>query len=62
MDKLATYAKNAGSSSEADFARESIENPSAYLEKGYQNVMPNFGQTLSDKQVSDLVAYLTQKG
>jgi len=23
--------------------------------------MPNFGQTLSDKQIADLVAYLTQK-
>jgi mono/diheme cytochrome c family protein len=24
--------------------------------------MPDFGQTLSAKQISDLVAYLTQKG
>jgi mono/diheme cytochrome c family protein len=62
LDKLASYAKTAGSASEADFARASIENPSAYLEKGFQNVMPNFGQTLSAKQISDLVAYLTQKG
>jgi mono/diheme cytochrome c family protein len=23
--------------------------------------MPNFGQTLSDKQIADLVAYVTQK-
>ena len=43
------------------FTHESIANPSAYIEKGYANAMPNFGQTLSDKQIADLVAYLTQK-
>jgi|SRR6266511_1840286 mono/diheme cytochrome c family protein len=62
LDKLAQYAKGANSGSLQEFTRESIENPSAYLEKGYPNVMPNFGQTLSGKQISDLVAYLTQKG
>jgi mono/diheme cytochrome c family protein len=61
LDKLAEYAKTANQPLAA-FARESIANPSAYVEKGYQPTMPDFGQTLSAKQISDLVAYLTQKG
>lgn len=61
LDKLAEYAKNAKQPLD-EFTRESIANPSAYVEKGYQPTMPNFGQTLSAKQISDLVAYLTQKG
>jgi cytochrome c oxidase subunit 2 len=61
LDKLAGYAKTANQGSLQDFTHESIANPSAYIEKGYPNAMPNFGQTLSDKQIADLVAYLTQK-
>jgi mono/diheme cytochrome c family protein len=61
LDKLSQYAKAANQPLEA-FVRESIANPSAYVEKGYQPTMPDFGQTLSAKQISDLVAYLTQKG
>jgi mono/diheme cytochrome c family protein len=61
LDKLAQYAKTANQGSLQDFTHESIANPSAYIEKGYANAMPNFGQTLSDKQIADLVAYLTQK-
>ena len=61
LDKLAQYAKTANQGSLQDFTHESIANPSAYIEKGYANAMPNFGQTLSDKQIGDLVAYLTQK-
>jgi cytochrome c oxidase subunit 2 len=61
LDKLAQYAKTANQGSLQDFTHESIANPSAYIEKGYPNAMPNFGQTLSDKQIADLVAYLTQK-
>jgi cytochrome c oxidase subunit 2 len=60
LDKLAQYAKTANQGSLADFTHESIANPSAYIEKGYPNAMPNFGQTLSDKQIADLVAYVTQ--
>ena len=59
LDKLPGYAKTAGQPLDA-FAHESIQNPSAYVEKGYQPTMPDFGQTLSAKQISDLVAYLTQ--
>lgn len=61
LDKLAQYAKTANQGSLADFTHESIANPSSYIEKGYPNAMPNFGQTLSDKQIADLVAFLTQK-
>lgn len=61
LDKLAGYAKTAKQPL-AEFTRESIANPSAYVEKGFQPTMPDFGQTLSAKQISDLVAYLTQPG
>jgi mono/diheme cytochrome c family protein len=60
LDKLAQYAKTANQGSLEAFTQESIANPSAYIEKGYPNAMPNFGQTLSAKQIADLVAYLTQ--
>jgi cytochrome c oxidase subunit 2 len=60
LDKLAQYAKQANQGSLEEFTRESIANPGAYLQPGYQNVMPNFGQTLTPKQIADLVAYLTQ--
>ena len=61
LDKLPEYAKAANQPLDA-FTHESIANPSAYVEKGYQPTMPDFGQTLSAKQISDLVAYVTQKG
>jgi cytochrome c oxidase subunit I len=60
LDKLPDYAKTANQGSLEEFTHESIANPAAYIEKGYSNAMPNFGQTLSDKQIADLVAYLTQ--
>ena len=60
LDKLAQYAKNAGANSTADFARESITDPGAYVEKGYQDIMPTTFAKLSPKQISDLVAYLTK--
>jgi mono/diheme cytochrome c family protein len=62
LDKLAVYAKRANNGTLEEFARESIANPTAYVEKGFQPTMPNFGQTLTAKQISDLVAYLTQQG
>jgi mono/diheme cytochrome c family protein len=58
LDKLADYAKKANQGSLADFTHESIANPTAYIEKGYPPTMPDFGQTLSDKQIADLTAYL----
>jgi mono/diheme cytochrome c family protein len=60
LDKLADYAKKANQGSLAAFTQESIASPSSYIEKGFPNSMPDFGATLSDKQIADLVAYLTQ--
>ena len=62
LDKLAQYAKQANSGSEAVFAFESIKSPSTYIQPGYEKAapMPNFGQILKDKQIADLVAYLTK--
>jgi mono/diheme cytochrome c family protein len=60
LDKLPQYAKAANMGSLSDFIHESIVNPGAYVEKGYSNVMPNFGSTLSAKQVADLEAFLKQ--
>lgn len=59
LDKLADYAKQANQGSLTDFVHESIKNPSSYIQPGFSNSMPNFG--LSDKQIADLVAYLTKK-
>ena len=59
LDKLAGYAKTAKMPL-ADFVHQSIQDPGAYVESGYQNIMPNFGQTLTPQQISDLVAYLTK--
>lgn len=61
LDKLPQYAQDADQGSLEAFTRESIANPSAYIEKGYPPSMPDFGQTLSDKQLADLVTYLTNK-
>jgi mono/diheme cytochrome c family protein len=58
LDKLADYAKKANQGSLEAFTAQSIKDPGAYVESGYSNIMPNFG--LSDKQIADLVAYLTK--
>ena len=60
LDKLAQYAKQANQGSLEEFTFESIKNPASYVQAPYQNIMPNFGQTLSDKQIADIVAYLTK--
>ena len=62
LDKLPAEAQKAGKPLQ-DFVRESIVNPNAYIEPGYQkNVMPGtFGQ-LPRAQLDALVKFLTQKG
>jgi mono/diheme cytochrome c family protein len=44
------------------FVRESIVDPNKEIAKGYQpNIMPQtFGQSLSEKEIDDLVAFLTK--
>ncbi len=44
----------------ADFIKESIEDPDAYIAKGYsKGIMPTtFDESLSGKQMNDLVAFI----
>jgi cytochrome c1 len=61
LDNLAADAKKANQGSLEDYTAASIKNPSAYVVPGFPaNVMPSFA-SLSDKQVADLVAFLTKK-
>jgi cytochrome c551/c552 len=57
LDKLDQYAKQANQPLK-NFVFDSIKTPSAYVQPGYQNIMPDLH--LSDKQAGDLVAYLTK--
>ena len=58
LDDLAANAKTANRGTVQEYTAESIEDPGAYVVPGYPNgVMPQF--QLSDKQVADLVAFLT---
>jgi mono/diheme cytochrome c family protein len=61
LDKLAADAAKANRGTLAQYTAESIKNPGAYVVPGFPNgVMPVFS-SLSDKQVADLVAFLTKK-
>ena len=61
LGNLAADAKKANPGSLEQYTAESIKNPGAYVVPGYSDgVMPAFS-SLSDKQVADLVAFLTQK-
>jgi cytochrome c oxidase subunit II len=59
LDKLPALAQKAGKPLE-DFIRESIVDPNAYIEPGFQkNVMPaTFGKALSKQELDSLVQYL----
>ena len=62
LGKLAADAQKANQGSLEQYTFDSIKNPSAYVVPGYPNgVMPNYGAQLNDKQIADLVAFLTQK-
>ena len=59
LDKVAADAQKANRGSVEQYVAESIQNPNAYVVPGYpEGVMPAF-TSLSDKQVSDLVAFVT---
>jgi cytochrome c oxidase subunit II len=61
LDKLPAYAKQAGKPL-ADFVRESIVDPNAYVQPGFpKNVMPPFS-TLPKDQLDALVQFLVQSG
>jgi mono/diheme cytochrome c family protein len=58
LDNLSQFAEKAGQPLD-EFVGESIENPDAYIEPGFQaGVMPPWSGT--DKELADLVAFLTQ--
>jgi mono/diheme cytochrome c family protein len=62
LDKLPELAQKANQGSVDEFTRQSIVNPSAYVEQGFPDIMPkNYGQSLDQKQLADLVAFLTTK-
>jgi cytochrome c oxidase subunit 2 len=60
LDKLADYAQKANQGTLEEFTATSITDPGAYVESGYQNVMPTSFANLPKKQLADLVAFLTQ--
>jgi cytochrome c oxidase subunit II len=61
LDKLVAYAKQAKQPLES-FVHESIVNPNAYIQPGFQkDLMPQtFGQSLTKEQLDHLVAFLVQ--
>jgi cytochrome c551/c552 len=60
LDNLAQYAKTAKQPLEA-FTRESIVNPSAYIQPGFTDIMPKNYKSLPKAQLDALVKYLTKK-
>jgi mono/diheme cytochrome c family protein len=61
LDKLPQYAQKANQGTLEQFTQMSITDPGAYVESGYQNVMPTTFASLPKQQLADLVAFLTQK-
>jgi len=61
LDKLQQYATQAHRGSLEAFIKESIVSPGAYIQPGYQNVMPAiFGQQIPPDKLTQLVQYLAQ--
>ncbi|PWU24714.1 MAG: hypothetical protein C5B48_04970 [Candidatus Rokuibacteriota bacterium] len=62
LDHLATDAQKANQGPLSDYTATSITDPGAYTVPGFPSgVMPAFKGQLTDKQIADLVAFLTQK-
>ncbi|MGE5273778.1 MAG: c-type cytochrome [Verrucomicrobiota bacterium] len=60
LDHLAADAQKANRGSLAQYTRESIVDPGAYVVPGYSNgVMPGNFASLGDTKIADLVAFLT---
>jgi mono/diheme cytochrome c family protein len=63
LNELTTQAGKLVPGKSADeYVRESIEDPGAYLVKGFPNAMPPFKGRLTDEQINALIDYLLQKG
>jgi cytochrome c oxidase subunit 2 len=61
LDKLKQYAAQAHRGPLTAFIKESIVNPGAYLQPGYQNLMPStFGKQIPAGQLNQLVQYLAR--
>jgi cytochrome c oxidase subunit 2 len=61
LDKLATYANQANRGSLADFTRESIVDPGAYIQPGFSDAMPHIFKTeIPANVLTQLVQYLDQ--
>lgn len=61
LDNLAADAQKANQGPLDQYTFASIKNPSAYVVSGFQNgVMPSYGGQLTDKQIADVTAFLTQ--
>jgi len=59
LDNLAADARRAGQPL-VPFVRQSIVDPNAYIEKGYQpNIMPDTFKSLPKQQLDALVQFLT---
>jgi mono/diheme cytochrome c family protein len=61
LGKLPQYARQANQGPLDQFIVTSITNPGAYIQPGYQNVMPNTYANLPKQQLADLLAFLTKK-
>jgi len=60
LDNLEADAKKADQGSVEEYAATSIKNPGAYVVAGFQaGVMPSYDK-LSDEELANLVAFLTQ--
>jgi cytochrome c551/c552 len=59
LDRLPQYAKTAGKPLDV-FVRESIVNPSAYIQHGYQDIMPKQYGSLPKSDIDALVDFLTK--
>ena len=59
LDKLPELARRAGEPLE-EFTRESIVKPDAYIERGFQDVMPKTYSQLPEDQLDALVNYLVE--
>jgi len=63
LDELKTQAGKMKPGKSADeYIRESIEDPGAFIVKGFPNAMPSFKGRLTDAQIKTLIDFLLQKG
>ena len=58
LDDFEQSAEEADQGTVEEYARTSIVNPNAYVREGYDPIMPPF--KLEEKQLADLVAFITQ--